>query len=82
MVQAIINLEEHKDRVLTIVKGKFGFKNKSQAINFVIGKFEEELLEPELRPEYIGKLHKIKKQKGINFKNVEDLRKQIENEEV
>jgi len=79
MVQAIINLEEHKDRVLTIVKGKFGFKNKSQAINFVIGKFEEELLEPQLRPEYVKKLDKIKKQKGIRFKSVGDLKKQIEN---
>jgi len=82
MVQAIINLEEHKDRVLTIVKGKFGLKNKSQAINFVIGKFEEELLEPQLRPEYVKKLHKIKKQKGIHFKSVKELRKQIEDEEV
>ena len=82
MVQAIIDLEEHKDRVLTIVKGKFGFKNKSQAINFVIGKYEEELLEPQLRPEYIKKLHKIKKQKGISFKSVNDLRKKIENDKV
>ena len=82
MVQAIINLEEHKDRVLTIVKGKYGFKNKSQAINFVIGKFEEEILEPQLRPEYVKKLQRIKKQKGIHFKSVEDLKKKIENEEV
>ena len=82
MVQAIIDLEEHKDRVLTIVKGKFGFKNKSQAINFVIGKYEEEILEPQLRPEYIKKLHKIKKQKGISFKSVNDLRKKIENDKV
>ena len=82
MVQAIIDLEEHKDRVLSIVKGKFGFKNKSQAINFVIGQYEEELLEPQLRPEYIKKLHKIKKQKGISFKSVNDLRKKIENDKV
>lgn len=66
MVQAIINLEEHKDRVLTIVKGKYGLKNKSQAINFVIGKFEEELLEPELRPEYKDKLAKIMKGKHLS----------------
>ena len=82
MVQAIINLEEHKDRVLTIVKGKYGFKNKSQAINFVIGRFEEELLEPQLRPEYVKKLQRIKKRKGIHFKSVEDLKKKIEDEEV
>ena len=28
MVQAIIDLGEHEDRVLTIVKGKYRFKNK------------------------------------------------------
>lgn len=79
MVQAIINLGEFEDRILTIVKGKFGFKNKSDAINFVIDKFEEEILEPELRPEYVEKLNKIKKQKGIQFKSIDELRKHIEN---
>ena len=82
MVQAIIDLEEHKDRFLTIVKGKFGFKNKYQSINFFIVKYEEERLEPQLRPEYIKKLPKIQKQKGISFKSVNDLRKKIENDKV
>ena len=79
MVQAIVNVGEHEDRVLTIVKGKYGLRNKSDAVNFVIKKFEEELLEPQLRPEYIGKLRKIKKQKGVRFKSVDALRKHVEN---
>ena len=56
MAQAIITLGEHEDRVLTIVKGKYGLRNKSDAVNFVIDKFEEELLEPQLRPEYAEKV--------------------------
>ena len=79
MVQAIVNLGEHEDRILTIVKGKFGLKNKSEAMNLIIDKFEEEFLEPHLRPEYVKKLEKIKKQKGISFKNVKGLRDKIEN---
>jgi len=79
MVQAIISLGEYEDRILTIVKGKFGFKNKSEAINFVIDKYEESFLEPELRPEYIEKLNDIKKQKGIKFKSLDQLRENIEN---
>ena len=79
MVQAIVNLGEYEDRVLTIVKGKFGLRNKSEAVNFVIDRFQEELLEPELRPEYIKKLGNIKKQKGIRFKSFEELKKSIEN---
>lgn len=81
MVQAIVNMGEHEDRVITIVKGKYGLKNKSDAVNFVINKFEEELLEPHLRPEYVKKLQKIKKQKGVRFKSVDALRKRIETTE-
>ncbi len=79
MVQAIVNIGEYEDRVLTIIKGKFGFKNKSEAVNFVIDKYQEELLEPELKPEYIEKLSKIKNQKGIKFKSIDELRMSIEN---
>ncbi len=78
MTQAIIELGDREDRVLNIVKGKYGFRNKSDAVNFVIAKFEEELLEPELRPEYVEKLGKILNQKGTRFKGVEALRKSIE----
>lgn len=78
MTQAIVELGEHEDRVLNIVKGKYGFRNKSDAVNFVIAKFEEELLEPELRPEYADKLGKALSQKGTKFKSVEALRKSIE----
>jgi len=79
MVQAIVNLGENETRVLDIVKGKFGLKNRSDAMNLVIDRFEENLLEPELRPEYVEKLKKIKKQKGIRFNSVEELRREIEN---
>lgn len=75
MVYIMINLNEHENRVLNIVKGKFGLKNKSEAVRIVLQRYEEELLEPELRPEYLKKLMKIEKQRGIRFKNVEELRR-------
>ena len=78
MVQAVINLEEKEDRVLNIVKGKFGLKNKSEAINLIINEYEQEFLEPELRPEFIEEMKQIEKEKGIPFKNVAQLRKIIE----
>jgi|TARA_B100002003_G_C14094749_1_gene526546 hypothetical protein len=79
MVQAIINIEDETNRVLNIVKAKFGLKDKSEAINVMAGQYEQELLEPQLRPEYIEKLKGIKKEKGIRFKSVNELRKHIEN---
>ena len=75
MVQAIINIEEHTNRVLNIVKAKFGLKDKSQAIDLMAEQYEEEVLEPELRPEYIEKAKKIMKQKKVHVGNVDNLRK-------
>ena len=66
MVQAIININENANRVLNIVKAKYGFKDKSEAINLVVSEFEENLLEPELRPEYKVKLAKIIKGRHLS----------------
>lgn len=79
MVQAIINLNENEDRVLNIVKGKFGLRNKSEAVTLVIEKFEENFLEPELRPEYKEELMKIDRGKFKKFSSVKELRQEIEN---
>lgn len=78
MVQNIINIGEREDRVLNIVKAKFGLKNKSEAVALLAKNYEENFLEPELRPEYIEKLKKLEKEKGIPFKNIAELRKIIE----
>ncbi len=79
MVQAIINLNQHENRVIGIVKGKFGLKNKSTAISLIINKFEEAFLEPELRPKYEEELLKIDKGKFEKFSKLKELRKDIEN---
>jgi len=78
MVQNIIEIGEREDRVLNIVKAKFGLKNKSEAVAVIAQTYEESFLEPELRPEYSEKLQKLEKEKGISFKNIAELRKIIE----
>ena len=78
MVQNIIDIGKSEDRILNIVKAKFGLKNKSQAIAMIAKIYEESFLEPELRPEYLEKLKKIDKEKGIPFKNIRELRRMIE----
>ncbi len=69
MVQAIITLNEHENRVLNIIKGKFGLRNKSEAINLIIKEYEKELLEPELRPEYIVKMRGREKEPTVKVKD-------------
>lgn len=80
MVQAVINIDENTNRVLNIVKAKFGLKDKSQAINLVVSDYEKNSLEPELKPQYIEKINNIeKKGKFTKYNNISQLRKEIEN---
>jgi len=69
MVQAVITLTDYENRILNIVKGKYGLRNKSEAVEYLIKAYDEDLLEPELRPEYIEKLKKIDKEKTIKVKD-------------
>ena len=39
MVKALIELDENLNRVLNMVKVKYGFKDKSEAISFVVSKY-------------------------------------------
>ncbi len=66
MVQAMININEDVNRVLNIVKAKYGLKDKSEAINLVVNEYEGSFLEPELRPEYKKKIEKIIKGKHLS----------------
>ena len=75
MVQNIIKIGEREDRVLNIVKAKFGLKNKSEAVAIIAQTYEESFLEPELRPEYLEKLQKIRKGKYFKFDSIDDLKK-------
>jgi hypothetical protein len=63
---------------LNILKAKYGLKDKSQAIDLMAEQYEQGLLEPELRPEYIEKLDKIRKGKYTKFTSIKQLRDEIE----
>ena len=65
MVNALIKLNENTNRVLNVVKAKYGFKDKGEAVEFVVEKYIEAEEEPELKPEFIEKIKEIEKQKSI-----------------
>ena len=54
---------------MNIIKGKFGFRNKSEAVKHIINEYEKEILEPELKPEYIEKMKKRQKEKTVKIKD-------------
>lgn len=76
MVHALIELGETEDRVVTIVQGKYGLKTKSDAINLIIEKYREEMLDPHLRPEFAERLGRLTNEKGTRYSSIEDLRKE------
>ena len=69
MVQALVTLDENTNRVLSVVKAKYGFKDKGEAIEFVVTRYIEEENEPELRPEFIKYMKKVQKEKSIRIKD-------------
>ncbi|ATZ61781.2 MAG: DUF2683 family protein [Methanosarcinales archaeon Met12] len=78
MVQALINISDHTNRILNIIKAKYSLRDKSEAIDVMAQHYEEEILDPELGPEYIEKALKIQKQKPIGVGGIEELRKRYE----
>ena len=79
MVQAIINIDDRTNKILNAVKAKYGLKDESEAIDFIVAEYEEEMLEPELKPEYIEKMQGILKEEPIGpFNTVDELKTYIE----
>jgi hypothetical protein len=74
MVKSLINLTDYEDAVVNIVKAKFGFKNKNEAIRFIISQFENEFLEPELRPEFI---ERMEERQGEPIEKVKDFKRRF-----
>lgn len=78
MVQAMVEIPERANQILNIVKAKHNLRTKSDAISLVVMDYGAKILEPELKPKYLKKLSKLKKETGISFKSISDLRKIIE----
>ena len=71
MVQAVINIENHTNQVLNIVKAKYNLKDKSQAIDLVVKQYENVCLEPQLRPAYKKELEQIMTSKHFSKEEME-----------
>ncbi|MBS3162526.1 DUF2683 family protein [Candidatus Woesearchaeota archaeon] len=79
MKQTLIALNEHQDQVLQIIKANQGLKNKVEAVQFIIKEYEENHMEPELRPEFIKKIQKKeKKGKFREYKSLSQLWKDVD----
>lgn len=73
MVKAIVRIEDRTNRILNIMKAKYGLKDKSQALNLMAQQFEECVMEPELRPEFIESLKESMNEKTVKVKDLDKL---------
>jgi hypothetical protein len=78
MVQATINISDDSNHILNIVKAKYKLKDKSAAIDFVVTQYGAEMLEPDLRPEFIAEMKQIMKEKPIFVGSIENFDKVVD----
>jgi len=65
MVKAIVELDERTNRIVNIVKAKYGLRGKSEVIGRMAQEYEETLLEPTLRPDFTEKMGKRQREKVV-----------------
>ena len=66
MVKAIINIDENANRILNIVKAKENLKDKSEVLNLILKTYGKEMLEPELKPDFISELLKAQNEETVD----------------
>ena len=78
MTSAVVHLTEENTILLNLIKAKFSLSNKSDAMNLVVREYAKEALEPELRPEYVRKLKKIRQEKGKVYASLGEMMREYE----
>jgi hypothetical protein len=75
MVKAIVEIDEEANNVINVLKAQYGLKDKSQAINEMAKQYRVLFLESDVKPEYLKKLERIRKEPIIRIGSTDDFRK-------
>ncbi len=75
MVQAMINISKEANQILNIIKARNNLKDKSEAIEKMALGYGQDVLEPELRPEFIERMDRIAREKTVSIGTLENFRK-------
>ena len=67
MVTARLELAEHTNKVLNVVKAKFGLRDKSEALNKFMDMYGDEFVEKDASEEYIKKILEIDKRHAKKY---------------
>ncbi len=72
MVQNIITISEKENRIVNMVKAKYGMRNKNQAIGFMIQTFAKHFLPDALQP-----IEKTVRAVEKKVSNLEEMKKEL-----
>ena len=68
-ISARVELDDYSNKILSMVKAKYGLKDKSQAINKFVMIYGDEILEREASEEYTKKIIEITNQHFKKYGN-------------
>ncbi len=81
-VNVNLHIDDYTNRVLGVIKERFGLKDKSKALMYLAKKCGQEYVEPEVKEEFIREViaadEAHTKKYGIKGKTLAELRKEIE----
>ncbi len=72
MPKAVVDLSEHANRVVNVVKARDGLKGKSEAIESIVAAYEEQILDPALRPEFVDDVRRIRRGKFRSIRSLDE----------
>jgi hypothetical protein len=75
MVKAIVEINAESNKIINILKARYGLKDKSQAINEMAKQYRELILESEIKPEYLKEFRKIQTEPIIRVGTIRDFKK-------
>lgn len=75
MIDARVSLSEYANRVLALVKAKYGLRDKSEALNKFIETYGENEIEREVKESYVKKLLKLEEEhfKKYGYRKMTDM---------
>ncbi len=68
-VSARVEINEYVNRVLGVIKAKYGLKDKSEAINKFVELYGDEVVEKEANEKYVKHMIEITNKHLSNYKN-------------
>ena len=75
LVNALITLSENTNRVLNMIKARFGLKDKSEAVEYLVSEYANSSDEPEFKPSFVKEV--LRASKHGKFIKVDDFAKEF-----